>query len=320
MKNTTLVKLSQAMGLPYDEVACCVYGAQDGYPFYIEPTTQNGVFHIAFSVSRPDGALSIEEIKEFTSVNPSVKAVLQNGPSLLFRAKGGMTAAARVENIKQALFAAVTMLRMKGYVSVCRSCGATGDIRMSNIGGNNTHLCESCNTLAVHNTLNSEYVEAGTKENVLAGFVGALLGSVIGLAAIFIVARLGYIAVLPGIVMGVCTVLGYEKLGKKLSLKGIIICCVLMLLMVYLANQLDWAYMIATEFEVGFFEAYGSVMEVVNMAEVMGEYVQNLVMMYIFTAVGAVPMMINAFQQKKQRFVAYRLGERVNSTIPSNHL
>ena len=42
-----------------------------------------------------------------------------------------------------------------------------------------------------------------------------------------LVNQFGYIASISGVVMGVCALKGYQILGKKMSLKGIIICVIL---------------------------------------------------------------------------------------------
>lgn len=92
-------------------------------------------------------------------------------------------------------------------------------------------LCDSCYRQL---GANQEQQEAAKKpENAVAGTVGALLGSIFGVGCIVLLGQLGYVAALSGIVMAVCALKGYELLGGKLSTKGIVIGCVLMLVMTY---------------------------------------------------------------------------------------
>ncbi|WP_052430676.1 hypothetical protein [Robinsoniella peoriensis] len=67
------------------------------------------------------------------------------------------------------------------------------------------------------------------KENIIAGIVGAFLGTLIGLLCIVVVDQLGYMASISGVVMGVCAIKGYQMLAGKMSLKGIVISSVFMI-------------------------------------------------------------------------------------------
>ena len=49
--------------------------------------------------------------------------------------------------------------------------------------------------------------------NVLAGLVGAFLGSLVGVVLWLVVYKLGYIAGISGAVMVICAMMGYNKFG-----------------------------------------------------------------------------------------------------------
>lgn len=51
------------------------------------------------------------------------------------------------------------------------------------------------------------------RDNVIAGTVGAFLGSLIGVACIVLVNQLGYVSAICGAVMAVCSIKGYTMLG-----------------------------------------------------------------------------------------------------------
>ena len=76
---------------------------------------------------------------------------------------------------------------------------------------------------------------------MIGGIVGALVGSLLGVACIVILSQLGYVAALSGVVMAVCTLKGYEIGSGKLSKRGIVISVILMLVMTYVGDRLDWA-------------------------------------------------------------------------------
>ncbi len=138
------------------------------------------------------------------------------------------------------------------------------------------------------------------KENMINGIVGALLGAALGAAAIILVSRLGFVAGLCGIILAVCTFKGYELLGGKLSTTGIIICSVLILITPYFADRIDWAILIAQEFDAPFGRAFSAIPELVELEGIESDvYWGNLVKLYIFTLLGAVSNIIAAFKTKK---------------------
>lgn len=135
------------------------------------------------------------------------------------------------------------------------------------------------------------------RENVVAGIVGAFLGSLIGVVCIVLLGQLGYVASVSGLVMAVCALKGYEKLGGVLSKKGAAFSAVLILVMTYLANRLDWAISVAEAFDAGILTAFGAIDYLLE-EEVIegGSYWGNLVMLYIFTLMGAVPTIISSLR------------------------
>lgn len=136
------------------------------------------------------------------------------------------------------------------------------------------------------------------KERVALGIVGAFVGTLIGAACIVLLGQLGYIASISGIVMGFCALKGYQILGKQISVKGIVICAILMIVMVYLSNWFTYALAVAEVYEVDIATSFNSVPMLIREGEIEGGmYYKDLVMLYIFTALGAVPTMRNHFKK-----------------------
>lgn len=103
--------------------------------------------------------------------------------------------------------------------------------------------------------------EREKRENIVAGVVGAFLGSLIGVACVVIIGQLGYVASISGLIMAVCALKGYELLGGTLSRKGAAISMVLILAMTYFAHQLSWAIALAEamEGELGIWESFRAI-------------------------------------------------------------
>jgi len=155
----------------------------------------------------------------------------------------------------------------------CKNCGSLIE--------EGAAVCGSC----------GEAVVKRKNENVITGFVGALIGALIGGAIIILLSQLGYIASVSGLVLAVCTLKGYELLGGGMSWKGIVICILLMVVTPYLADRIDWAIVICREYAdygVTFAEGFALVPEFLAEGAIeMGMYVKNLLMIYGFALLGA---------------------------------
>ena len=139
------------------------------------------------------------------------------------------------------------------------------------------------------------------KENIVAGLVGAFLGSLLGAVCIVLIGQMGYVASIGGLVMAVCTLKGYELLGGVLSRKGAAVASAFTLVMTYVAYQMDCAIQVAQAAGVGVFEAFRSMNYLLA-----GGYLETrvywggLVMLYLFTLLGAVPMLVGAFRGDRE--------------------
>lgn len=142
------------------------------------------------------------------------------------------------------------------------------------------------------------------KENIIAGIVGAFLGTLIGLLCIVVVDQLGYMASISGVVMGVCAIKGYQLLGGKMSLKGIVISSVFMICVVYISQQLSWAIDAADVLNIDVFSAFRLIPEMIRQGAIDGGiYMKDLFMLYAFTALGAVPTIWNTIKTVTNRSV-----------------
>ena len=138
------------------------------------------------------------------------------------------------------------------------------------------------------------------QENLALGILGALLGGILGGAAIVLIGQLGMISALSGVVLAFCTLKGYELLGKKLSKQGIIVCLVVMLIVPYFADRISWTLVIMEELQLQFGDAFKYVHDVVEEFELQADYWKDLLFIYGFTALGAFGIVKQAFKQKKE--------------------
>ena len=145
----------------------------------------------------------------------------------------------QVEKLAEAVAAVVEFLHASGYDNCCQSCGSAVETDPCIMTGVPSLLCDSCYQQLGHLQEQNQQAELGKTENMVAGTVGALLGSLLGVACIVLLGQLGYVAAVSGIVMAICTMKGYELLGGRFSTVGLVVSIVLMLGMTYVGYQLD---------------------------------------------------------------------------------
>lgn len=139
--------------------------------------------------------------------------------------------------------------------------------------------------------------ESKKRENVVAGTVGAFLGTLIGVVCIVLIGQLGYVASISGLIMAVCALKGYELLGGRLGKVGVVISSLLILAMTYLAHQLDWAVSIASALEAGILESFRAIPYLREIGAIESRsYWGGLAMLYLFTLLGAVPTVISGLR------------------------
>lgn len=135
------------------------------------------------------------------------------------------------------------------------------------------------------------------RENIIAGAVGAFLGALLGVVCVVLVGQLGYVVSLSGLVMAVCAIKGYELLGGRLSKKGCIIACLIILGMTYFAHQLSCAIIISQEIGLDIFQSFRTISFFLEMDVLDAKaYWGNLFMLYAFTLLGAIPTVIVSFR------------------------
>ena len=143
-------------------------------------------------------------------------------------------------------------------------------------------------------------VEIKPQENMAMGIIGALIGAIIGGASIILISQLGYIASISGFILAFCTLKGYQLLGKSMSMKGVIICAVLMLITPFVADWIDWGILVVNsfpEYNLTLLDGITVFPELLSEdPELVGEYLKNLGMIYLFVLLGGFVTVKNAFK------------------------
>lgn len=125
--------------------------------------------------------------------------------------------------------------------------------------------------------------------NRFLGIIGAIGGSIIGIAIWVIVYQLGYIAGIAGIAMFSLTYGGYKKFGKKSDLFGIIFSVILSIIMLFISELICWVIMIYSEYSMYGYTIMDSIVAaplLLQVPEIASEIVKDMLFGYLFMILG----------------------------------
>ncbi|MBR5970910.1 MAG: hypothetical protein IK016_11300 [Lachnospiraceae bacterium] len=310
-----LNELAGNLGFRVDPHSGMMYGQRGAYPLAVE--YNNNTYTISASVSQAGMAPTADAIKQGIKECKPIHRCVVKGYHVFFLLRGAATKKRFQEMLEEALQWIPVYFSRNGYSPCCEQCGQITETSGYNVKGRAALLCPSCFS-NVSNSLAEAQLEEETKgENIVAGLVGALLGSLVGGLAIVLIGQLGFISGISGVVMGVCTLYGYRMLGGKLTVKGIVISALVMVGMVYLSNRIVYAIEImkAVNEEYGsygisfsFFDAFKTLPDFVKeLPELKSVYYSDLFKTYAFTALGAVPTVIQKMKERSNAHLAERL-------------
>lgn len=138
-------------------------------------------------------------------------------------------------------------------------------------------------------------------ENPALGILGAVLFSLIGIAAYFILYQLNFIAGICGFIIFSLALLGYSKLsGRKNSKKGVIIAVIVTLIAIFAAEFFCITYEIFKEFEVSFIEAIRLTFPVIVLPEILPSVIRDLLIAYGLSALASFTAIRSAFANAKK--------------------
>lgn len=243
--------------------------------------------------------------RDFVKARPELTGCKTAGTRVTFSLRSGATAKSFAEKIHTLLPELLSYLHNNGYENCCEISRAAGATVGCMTNGVPQLLAPDLFAEVSRKAEQNERVRAETPENIGRGILGALIGGVIGAAVIVLIGQLGYVAALSGVVLGYCTIGGYRRGAGKLSAVGIAVSIVVMLLAVYLGNRVDIAIAAVQELDLTFGQAFAWMHELVD----ADAYMENLVTLYLFSALGAVPAALNAHKVAREQGRVYRIGE-----------
>ena len=246
-----------------------------------------------------------EDFRDFVKARPELSGCKTAGTRVTFSLRPGAAAKSCAEKIHTLLPELLSFLHENGYENCCEISRAVGETVGCMTSGVPRLIAPMLFTELSRKAEQNERVQAEAPEDIGRGILGALIGGLIGAAVIVLIGQLGYVAALSGMVLGYCTIGGYRRGAGKLSAIGIAVSVVVMLLAVYLGNRTDIAIAAVKELGLTFGQAFAWMHELVD----TDAYRNNLITLYLFSAIGAVPAAFNAHKLAREKGRVYRIGE-----------
>lgn len=185
-------------------------------------------------------------------------------------------------------------------VPCCEQCGEQNGLNLYAIDEVDHVFCDTCYAgISGNISRQTEEMKSAGNGNVLGGIIGAVVGALIGVVLWVLIYQLGYISALVGAAMVFCAFQGYKLLGGRLNLMGIVICCVVSILMLLVAEYITLGVEIYKAYSgyISIIEALGSVPDFLQESEVVAAVGQDLLFGYVLMALGAWGSIKNTYNE-----------------------
>lgn len=308
----SLDKIADQLELSLDKQTATIFGVFNGYQVCLLPFNETYTFTLKLSISRKNAVPDSELVKQVVSESKLIANCKVQGYQVTYTLKAGrMIGKKSGKKLQEALEIITNFLKAEDFQNCCQDCGTEGAIDIYNVAGVPLICCQDCYKNHCDTLAANELAQKEKQENLIGGLVGALLGSLIGVVAIVIIGQLGYVSVISGIIMGVCSLKGYELLGGKLTNKGIIGSGIVMIIMVYFGTRLDWSISVANYFiDIDILTAFRILPTLMTEGYIeASDFYVDLGLVYLFTALGAIPTIIGLIRNRKFKNESYKMSE-----------
>ncbi|MFZ2539161.1 MAG: hypothetical protein WAX04_09715 [Oscillospiraceae bacterium] len=313
----TLSKLAQDMGLNHNKKSIMMYGRYNGYSVVVTFDQSKHCYYINASVKANEN-FTPQSFADYAQnlkaqIKPVTIAVLQdNRISINMSMKS--FAAKNMENARAVIESLTGYLSQNRYINCCGQCGTECNVNLYGINSSVHHLCDTCYNEIINSLEENKQALKAKKGNIITGIVGALLGSLLGVILWVLIAQLGYISAIGGLAIAVCAFKGYEMFGGKLNVVGVIVCCFVVLLMVYFATSLSLGLDAYNEFkidyDVTFFDCYKLIPSLLaDSSELKSAFIFDLAIGYLLSLIVVIPSAISMIKNKSGSYTVGKIDQ-----------
>ncbi|MBC8536146.1 hypothetical protein [Feifania hominis] len=233
MPNKDLNTFAAQNSMLFDAKRNLVYGRLRGYDMTVTSSSKNEA--LATMNVESANADSAEMLSQFLYLlpksHPCVAFAHYQNRTVTVGMRG--SGAAGVSAFSAALGDVTNFLLQHGFASCCRYCGAKTGLAAYSINGKCDTMCESCFQSVSGGS--AAVAQEPKKSNFGLGVVGALIGAALGCVVWVLIYQFGYIAGIAGAAMLIFAAKGYELLGGRIDVRGVILCSILSIVMLFVA-------------------------------------------------------------------------------------
>lgn len=303
-------KIAQKIGT--DTIYCgsnIFAGSIADYHFLIKYDNQSSVYTLSFSVE-------IDSITKLTnSIKKEIKDAIVSYNNKNLNIVGSVTNKKYLPEIINPLLEIVgKYLKENKALEVCRHCKEVKKVFLVDNDSEISFYCNDCYKIIKKATNYKKEKYNKSKENILLGIIGAIIGTIPG---ILLWVLFGFIGIEPGIA-GIAITMGsavfYKKFAHNIKLPGIIISTVIGLFMVLVAHEINCAIYIynlyKSDYVIRLIDAYKAIPYYLNTVSEFHKIFNNgLLTGYLLSIIGV----FTSYSLQRQNANTYeirKIGEK----------
>lgn len=294
----------EQIGFKINKEHACAYGVVEGYQFVVNFLPQQRQYTLMATLKTENETGVMTQYLDSLDKGNIINWTIYKDNAVIVNLKNHKELDVyAMQKIMQGIALTATQ---NGYVQCCRHCGEETTIYPVTVNGNIDLACEKC--LAEFTSQQPPIKEV----NLPLGIVGALIGSVIGVAVWILIYQLGFVAGITGFIMAVCCFKGYEMLGGRIDKKGVWVAIVIAVVMLAVAEMLCLGIEIhslySEYYDISFFDAMSVLPTFLGESEIISAVLGDLAFGYVFMAVASFSYIKNIQKRVNTEGVIERLG------------
>ena len=311
MASCMLKRLAEETGLYYDGKQPMLTGLYHGYPVALTWLSSARCMMVSASAA----ALEVTQPPEmlFSGIRGQIKNVrsaVMKGNRMEIVYGLSRLGEKQMTDIRYLLDCMTAFLANNRWQPSCENCSSP-ELAFAEVGGVARCLCEPC-TAQIEAALEQNRQEKSQKKgNFFTGLIGALLGALLSAVLWVIVAQFGYIAAVVGLIMGVLTIKGFELLGGKINVASIVTCCVIVGVVLILANVISLGIEIYSVYQsegVTIFDCIMAVPAFLAYQEIASAFWLDTAVGLLFTYAALIPSALNIYRNKTGAYSLRRIS------------
>ena len=285
-------------------------GTTDDYHFLIKYDSQSSVYTLSFSIE-----IDSNITKLTNSIKKEIKDAIVSYNNKNLNIVGSVTNKKYLPEIINPLLEIIgNYLKDNKAKEVCRHCKEAKKTYLVDNDSEISFYCNDCYKLIKKATNYKKERYNKSKENILLGTLGALIGTIPGIILWILFGFIGIESGIAGIAITMGSAVFYKKFAHNIKLPGIIISTVIGLFMVLVAHEINCAIYIydlyKADYAIKLFDAYQAIPYYLNTVPEFHKIFNNgLLTGYLLSIIGV----FTSYSLQRQNANTYeirKLGEK----------